>query len=55
MPTVLASWVIRAKAGFVGAEPNAFPLAHLDRELADLTERPLQGGVYSLLAGRKPG
>lgn len=51
----LASWVIRAKAGFVGAEPDAFPLTHLDRELEGVTERPLQGRVYSLLVGRKPG
>lgn len=50
----VASFVIRAKAGSAGAEPDSFPLAHLRARLPDLRERPMQGGVYSLLTGRKP-
>jgi len=34
--------------------PLPFPLAHRKARLPDLRERPLQGGVYSLLTGRKP-
>jgi hypothetical protein len=50
----LASFLIRAKAGPVGAEPDASPLAHLKARLAELHERRLHGGVYSLRSGRKP-
>jgi hypothetical protein len=50
----LASFLIRAKAGRVGAEPDAFPLALLKRRLVDFHERRLQGGVYSLVTGRRP-
>jgi ubiquinone/menaquinone biosynthesis C-methylase UbiE len=48
----LASFLIRAKAGRVGAAPDAFPLELLRRRLARLHERRLLGGVYSLLSGR---
>jgi ubiquinone/menaquinone biosynthesis C-methylase UbiE len=50
----IASFLIRAKASRVGAEPDAFPLALLEARLADFRERRLQGGVYSLLTGRRP-
>jgi ubiquinone/menaquinone biosynthesis C-methylase UbiE len=50
----IASFLIRAKAGHVGAEPDAFPLALLKARLVDFRERRMQGGVYSLVTGRKP-
>ena len=50
----LADLVIRAKSPAVGAIPEEFPLAFLERELSDLQVEPLWGGVYSLLVGRRP-
>jgi len=50
----IASFLIRAKAERVGAEPDAFPLAHLKTLLERFRERRMQGGVYSLVTGRKP-
>jgi ubiquinone/menaquinone biosynthesis C-methylase UbiE len=50
----LASWLIRAKAPRVGAEPDAFPLALLQARLEGFRERRMQGGVYSLVTGHKP-
>jgi ubiquinone/menaquinone biosynthesis C-methylase UbiE len=49
----IASLLIRAKAGRVGAEPDAFPLALLRARLTDFRERRMLGGVYTLVTGRK--
>lgn len=51
---VLANLAVRIKSPLVGADPAAVSLEDLVAPLESVRVRDLQGGVYTLLSGRKP-
>jgi ubiquinone/menaquinone biosynthesis C-methylase UbiE len=50
----LASLAIRLKSPLVGADPAAISLAEVRAGLESVRVEHLQGGVYTLVSGRKP-